>query len=195
MPKSSPPPSSPSRREEQDLNDRQVLNHQRSLSRSSSEVRSPFFLTFLHPLTSFPLRRSDGTNSRATCQVRLSSCPSLMMPSSPYLFHSSQALTTTSGAVPVSHAPTTLLSQSLIRRREARQVKPDYHAQWKLKRVISGHLGWVRAIAVEPGNKWFATGAGDRVIKVRSLPSVVLVGRVLTLLRGRARFGISHLAS
>lgn len=34
-------------------------------------------------------------------------------------------------------------------------------------RVISGHLGWVRAVAVEPGNKWFATGAGDRVVKVR----------------------------
>ena len=58
-------------------------------------------------------------------------------------------------------------SQSLIRRKEARQVKPDYHAQWRLMRVISGHLGWVRAVAVEPGNKWFATGAGDRVIKVR----------------------------
>ena len=36
-------------------------------------------------------------------------------------------------------------------------------------RVISGHLGWVRSVAVEPGNKWFATGAGDRVIKVISL--------------------------
>jgi pleiotropic regulator 1 len=34
-------------------------------------------------------------------------------------------------------------------------------------RVISGHLGWVRSVAVEPGNKWFVTGAGDRVIKVR----------------------------
>lgn len=83
---------------------------------------------------------------------------------------SSQALTTTTGSgkgpVPVSHAEPTLLSQSLIRRREARQVKPDYHAQWKLMRVISGHLGWVRSIAVEPGNKWFATGAGDRVVKV-----------------------------
>ena len=32
--------------------------------------------------------------------------------------------------------------------------------------VISGHLGWVRCIAVEPGNEWFVTGAGDRVIKV-----------------------------
>lgn len=37
----------------------------------------------------------------------------------------------------------------------------------KLKTVISGHLGWVRSLAVEPGNQWFATGAGDRVIKVR----------------------------
>ena len=25
----------------------------------------------------------------------------------------------------------------------------------------------MRSVAVEPGNKWFATGAGDRVIKVR----------------------------
>lgn len=32
--------------------------------------------------------------------------------------------------------------------------------------VISGHLGWVRSIAVEPGNQWFVTGAGDRTIKV-----------------------------
>jgi len=36
----------------------------------------------------------------------------------------------------------------------------------KLTRVISGHMGWVRAIAVDPGNQWFATGAGDRVVKV-----------------------------
>jgi len=34
-------------------------------------------------------------------------------------------------------------------------------------RVISGHLGWVRSIAVDPSNEWFATGAGDRIIKVR----------------------------
>ncbi len=32
--------------------------------------------------------------------------------------------------------------------------------------VISGHIGWVRCIAIEPGNEWFATGSGDRVIKV-----------------------------
>ncbi|KAJ3006059.1 UNVERIFIED_CONTAM: pre-mRNA-splicing factor prp46, partial [Siphonaria sp. JEL0065] len=28
----------------------------------------------------------------------------------------------------------------------------------------TGHLGWVRSIAVDPGNEWFATGAGDRTI-------------------------------
>ena len=47
-----------------------------------------------------------------------------------------------------------------------RDLGNDRHAPWKLMRVISGHLGWVRAIAVEPGNEWFATGAGDRVIKI-----------------------------
>lgn len=33
-------------------------------------------------------------------------------------------------------------------------------------RVISGHLGWVRCVDVEPANEWFVTGAADRVIKV-----------------------------
>lgn len=46
-------------------------------------------------------------------------------------------------------------------------AKPKWHAPWKLYRVISGHLGWVRCCAVEPGNEWFATGSADRVIKVR----------------------------
>ena len=35
-------------------------------------------------------------------------------------------------------------------------------------RVISGHLGWVRCIAVDPSNEWFATGSGDRTIKVQA---------------------------
>ena len=48
-------------------------------------------------------------------------------------------------------------------------AKPKWHAPWKLYRVISGHLGWVRCCAVEPGNEWFATGSADRVIKVRLL--------------------------
>ena len=40
--------------------------------------------------------------------------------------------------------------------------KPKWHAPWKLSRVISGHHGWVRCVAVEPGNEWFATGSNDR---------------------------------
>jgi pleiotropic regulator 1 len=49
--------------------------------------------------------------------------------------------------------------------------KPEWHAPWKLKTVISGHLGWVRCICVEPGNEWFATGAGDRTVKIWDLAS------------------------
>ncbi|XP_061392366.1 pleiotropic regulator 1 [Musca vetustissima] len=67
--------------------------------------------------------------------------------------------------------------------------KPSWHAPWKLSRVISGHLGWVRCIAVEPGNEWFATGAGDRVIKIWDLASgklkLSLTGHVSTV-RGLA---------
>jgi pleiotropic regulator 1 len=58
-------------------------------------------------------------------------------------------------------------SSALIRIREPRRVPPpDWHAPWKLMRVISGHLGWVRCVAVDTSNEWFATGAGDRLIKV-----------------------------
>ncbi|KAH8090369.1 WD40-repeat-containing domain protein [Filobasidium floriforme] len=63
------------------------------------------------------------------------------------------------------------LSQALMKKKEQREAKPAYHAPWKLKTVISGHLGWVRSVAVEPGNQWFATGAGDRVIKIWDLAS------------------------
>ncbi|KAH8314928.1 hypothetical protein KR074_004007, partial [Drosophila pseudoananassae] len=67
--------------------------------------------------------------------------------------------------------------------------KPKWHAPWKLARVISGHSGWVRCIAVEPGNEWFATGAADRVIKIWDLASgklkLSLTGHVSTV-RGLA---------
>ncbi|KAJ3232794.1 pre-mRNA-splicing factor prp46 [Chytriomyces hyalinus] len=64
---------------------------------------------------------------------------------------------------------------ALVRIKESRKVpKPEWHAPWKLMRVISGHLGWVRSIAVDPGNEWFATGAGDRVIKIWDLATGTL---------------------
>ncbi|KIR33268.1 pre-mRNA-splicing factor PRP46 [Cryptococcus deuterogattii MMRL2647] len=84
---------------------------------------------------------------------------------------------------------TSRLSQALMRKKEAREVKPEYHPEWKLTRVISGHMGWVRAVAMDPGNQWFATGAGDRVIKIWDLASgelkLSLTGHISTI-RGLA---------
>lgn len=57
-------------------------------------------------------------------------------------------------------------TSSIIPRKAPAMPKPKWHAPWKLYRVISGHLGWVRCVTVEPGNEWFATGSADRVIKV-----------------------------
>ncbi|KAK0733608.1 WD40-repeat-containing domain protein [Lasiosphaeria miniovina] len=69
------------------------------------------------------------------------------------------------------------------------QPRPDWHPPWKLMRVISGHLGWVRALAIEPDNKWFASGAGDRTIKIWDLASgalkLTLTGHISTV-RGLA---------
>lgn len=49
--------------------------------------------------------------------------------------------------------------------RKQRVVKPEWHAPWKLMRVISGHQGWVQALAVDVKNKWFVTGSKDKTIK------------------------------
>ena len=46
---------------------------------------------------------------------------------------------------------------------------PTWHAPWELSAVISGHLGWVRSIAFDPSNEWFATGSADRTIKIWDL--------------------------
>ncbi|KAL1891637.1 pre-mRNA-splicing factor prp46 [Sporothrix stenoceras] len=80
--------------------------------------------------------------------------------------------------------------QQLIRAQDLHtQPRPDWHPPWKLMRVISGHLGWVRSLAVEPGNKWFASGAGDRTIKIWDLVSgqlrLTLTGHISTV-RGLA---------
>ncbi|KAG8533359.1 pre-mRNA-splicing factor prp46 [Bacidia gigantensis] len=80
-------------------------------------------------------------------------------------------------------------SSSLVRRQNIQQVRPEWHAPWELMRVISGHLGWVRALTVEPNNRWFASGAGDRTIKIWDLASgslkVTLTGHISTV-RGLA---------
>ena len=75
-------------------------------------------------------------------------------------------------------------TQQLVPRRAQISIKPTWHPPWKLMRVcnshlyiactrvvlilqvISGHLGWVRCVAIDPSNEWFVTGSGDRTIKV-----------------------------
>ena len=80
-------------------------------------------------------------------------------------------------------------STNLVRKQAVQQPRPEWHAPWKLIRVISGHLGWVRSLAVEPGNEWFASGAGDRTIKIWDLASgslrLTLTGHISTV-RGLA---------
>ena len=83
------------------------------------------------------------------------------------------AATATSSAMVL--APQRSDSQLSIRHKVPVPVlQPEWHAPWKLMRVISGHLGWVRAVAVDPANQWFATGAGDRTIKIWDMASGTL---------------------
>lgn len=93
---------------------------------------------------------------------------------------------TSSSSVPDGN---TRSSSSLVRRQNYQQPRPDWHKPWKLMRVISGHLGWVRALAVEPNNEWFASGAGDRTIKIWDLATgnlrLTLTGHISTV-RGLA---------
>lgn len=63
------------------------------------------------------------------------------------------------------------LLRELVANDIPRQTRPDWHAPWKPFRVISGHMGWVRSLAVEPDNQWFASGSADRTIKIWDMAS------------------------
>ncbi|KAF2199241.1 pre-mRNA-splicing factor prp46 [Delitschia confertaspora ATCC 74209] len=78
------------------------------------------------------------------------------------------------GAAPNAKGPTAQRdtpSSALVRKDTIRQTRPEWHAPWKVMRVISGHMGWVRSVCVEPDNQWFATGSADRTIKIFDLAS------------------------
>ena len=68
-------------------------------------------------------------------------------------------------------------------------TKPTWHPPWKLMRVISGHQGWVRCVAVDVSNQFFVTGSSDRTIKFWDLASgqlkLTLTGHINTV-RGLA---------
>ncbi|CAJ1374931.1 unnamed protein product [Effrenium voratum] len=63
--------------------------------------------------------------------------------------------------------------------------KPIWHPPWKLMRVTSGHEGWVRTVACDPTNEWFASSGNDRLIKIWDLASgtlkLSLTGHVSTV--------------
>ncbi|MCO5560892.1 hypothetical protein L7F22_014512 [Adiantum nelumboides] len=62
-------------------------------------------------------------------------------------------------------------SAAIMRRLPSKWPRPVWHPPWKNYRVISGHLGWVRSVAFDPGNEWFCTGSADRTIKIWDLGS------------------------
>eukprot|EP01095_Lingulamoeba_sp_RSL-Kostka_P010965 TRINITY_DN403_c0_g1_i1.p1 TRINITY_DN403_c0_g1~~TRINITY_DN403_c0_g1_i1.p1 ORF type:complete len:466 (-),score=147.77 TRINITY_DN403_c0_g1_i1:254-1651(-) len=59
---------------------------------------------------------------------------------------------------------------------------PEWHAPWKLSRVIAGHVGWVRCVSVDPSNDWFVTGSNDKTIMVWDLATgqrkITLTGHI-----------------
>lgn len=63
--------------------------------------------------------------------------------------------------------------------------RPAWHPPWKMFRGISGHLGWVRSVAVDTSNEWFATGSADRTVKIWDLASgrlrLTLTGHISTV--------------
>ncbi|OCK86489.1 pre-mRNA-splicing factor prp46 [Lepidopterella palustris CBS 459.81] len=81
------------------------------------------------------------------------------------------------GAAPNANGPTpqrNTMSLSLVRKDTIRQQRPQWHPPWKVFRVISGHAGWVRSLAMDPDNKFFVSGSADRTIKLWDTPSGTL---------------------
>ena len=80
-----------------------------------------------------------------------------------------------------------LQQASLMERyQKIRNFKPEWHAPWKLSKVIIGHGGWVRCACVDPvDNEWFATGSSDTTIKLWDLGTgklkVTLSGHIMSV--------------
>jgi len=75
---------------------------------------------------------------------------------------------------PLAPLPKESQVQVTLARNRPSIPKPVWHPPWKLMRVISGHEGWVRTVAVDATNQWFASGGNDRLIKIWDLASGTL---------------------
>ena len=71
----------------------------------------------------------------------------------------------------------------VARRAPPKVPTPTWHAPWELSSVVSGHLGWVRSIAFDPSNEWFATGSTDRTIKVKLQYAMMIYIYIIVLSR------------
>lgn len=89
----------------------------------------------------------------------------------------------------ISHRLSTSAQSSSLIPYDLRQGKSECHRPWKLTKVLEGHKGWVRAIAIDPKNEWLASGAGDCTIKFWDMASgklkISLPGHISTV-RGLA---------
>ncbi|KAK9706557.1 hypothetical protein RND81_07G134800 [Saponaria officinalis] len=74
-------------------------------------------------------------------------------------------------AGPVAQPRLRFSTSAIMERVSSRWPRPDWHRPWKTYRVISGHLGWVRALAFDPSNTWFCSGSADRTIKIWDVAS------------------------
>lgn len=63
--------------------------------------------------------------------------------------------------------------------------KAKKHKQWRLKRVLVGHNGWVRCLAIDPSNEFFASGSTDSTIRFWDMASgslkLTLTGHVSSI--------------
>eukprot|EP00484_Ammonia_sp_Unknown_P029895 CAMPEP_0197050040 /NCGR_PEP_ID=MMETSP1384-20130603/25030_1 /TAXON_ID=29189 /ORGANISM="Ammonia sp." /LENGTH=531 /DNA_ID=CAMNT_0042482399 /DNA_START=59 /DNA_END=1654 /DNA_ORIENTATION=+ len=91
--------------------------------------------------------------------------------------HTSTPSASASTAI-VAYNPTTsssaVATKLSSKRHRQHIVKPEWKRPWKLYKVISGHLGAVGAVAMDPSNEYFATGSADRTIKLWDFPSGIL---------------------
>ena len=122
----------------------------------------------------------DDTDADVTTVIN-STISELNQPKAPAAAASSTALTPyqpPSSALPASGSSGAVLPFDLSSRSRALSLTtglhytaPVWHPPWRLLRVMAGHQGWVRSIAVDPSNDFFISASNDRTLKCWDLAS------------------------